>query len=1240
MPLTRGARHRLPAGEFRDDDLVIDLPQPHSPTLSVSTLTRLEPSNEDDETRYQRFRKHFEQEYGPGRIKTKGKDDFMPLEEGQILVGRVYGYYEVNHWPGADEQFKKSKTILGQLKDEGSKSSDSSSELDAFDDEEADETFAGDDEYPLLPTSAARTIEDSDEDESPLLQRTPASAVLRRTHSQKSAPELGDFTPAQLRQLRQQSQKDANTKRTSTISQRKESQISDLSIHRSRIPPPNTQVPPPQQPDNAALTVLARLDQRRQEDIDNGFVSPSTHRQYTKQERMLVVGPEIMNERRQSWPRNMLKKKRSRPNEEEGSEYGDENPSKKVVKKPKRKRGLSQSTKHLSLPAQRTVSPTLTPRIPSQQHPAAIARGNIYPPLPVGIFPNSSNVWPVVDENQSRLSSGYQVRVQYINDASTVLSTYVKSQAASVTATVIKLEDSLVYTLLMTDEGRDSGWEECSVRARKSIFAKLESFETQWRGVSKDAGMRFTAPDPDTIHKHGGKGFYTTARGKKAMKPARGKQGGGGDDQNEPGNDSSTQAQAGVAPHYQLAPVPTNANNKPKPKPDFSTRPLFLNTLTPTTYLQVSYLLETIRFQTAIPSALRLSRSSDSDLGGVSAQRAQYESNMRLGALSWQADFFESWARRVERDVMSGVVGGGLRFWKLKALSQDEGMSSGGERKWLAVDFLTSLKGIVDEEWTPPNPRVYGEQEFNTILEMAGRGRKEIASTSNRTHKADLRQFVWEKILKSAEAGNSQVDYQQNGDAQDSPFTAAVRQAQESDLAAEQERQRRLKMQAGMQVPADLGFNQYPSMGPMERYQYEMMLQQDSGLGSNLGPSLPPRRVLNYEYVDPRLLTRPYSMPMPNTTGMGTQMGTTANNYGQGRMPIDPALQVTDPFQFRQGQQRQGDRQFWQHQSQQQQTNQYYPTADPRFSRRPSSHLSQYFLRQFQQPQPVQQSQYPFQSGSGYQSRPAYDSGSGFRYNPQSAIDPSLLSNINRPTNPTNYMPGTQQHYDSSTNFPTQASRTRPGAPDAGAHEYMGPSPAISPTTLPASRISKEDKGKGRATSATSVIADLIAGLQNDIELELGLQQTPHGTARVHHFSSSPRLQATQTRGHGRPALEEGFGSAALSDNDGTRDHGTHAPSGDHGIPENEPEPEIPGMFFHSSPPNAMLPVDATREESLSPLTVRGSEVMDVFAVGDSGTNTAAATSTTLVPGKENEQGDVNDKVEGEDGAISDGTVL
>lgn len=876
MASTQGTQHRLPEREFEVGDLVVDIDVPKSPLNNGHSSASQRPQK-DDQDRYQRFRRYFDLEYGPGKVKFRGQDDFLDVEPDQIPVNNVYGYYEVQHWPGAQEQLQKSKKLLaplkaGQADTESSLSSSVSLSSQSFheDEDEVDEEV-GEDEQPQVPPSEAHTV-DEDNTEDAVYQPTPVSEIIRHPGAPNSGPPLHDFTPVPVRRQRKKARVARNTHTSPTVRRRQgrrpakvsaEVQISSHPPHTANDtlhPQSSTTAIDPDisaQPDsrgtsthdtlsplqrrNSVAAIIARLDQRLQqdkerhdqrlqEDKDSGLISPSG-RYYTKYERSVRMGLDPGPLANATY-RRLKREKPEYFNPDTG-----EIDNAKIIEDasesstfPNKKRKLSETSSKPTrrrgpgIPLQRTLN--VQDHFHLEACPIDTQR-KIYPTIAQGLVLNNTLLWPVEPNTRESLSEGYQVRVRYVAHAHSHVPSQRNPntpQQLKVKECVVELYESLMYMYLTVEKFHETDVETVTKVVHKAMLARMKLFERKWMAMMDALNIKYELPTGvETVKKTGGK--KVTSSGQQTALSY--------DTSNARPHSATSIASSMLADSRSSMP---NANAIDPPLADFPTLMLYFTTR------QLSYLITTIRLQTATPDILKVDSSSAPN-GGVSEARRQFEANMQLAGMSWQVEFFESWIRGVQRKKIEIIAGGGHRFWKVRSQETegDETVRQGRKARQSSkvMDLLTGMKGKVRNDWHQPR-RKYTEDEIKKILERHERMESGFDMMDDKTEDLE-RAKEWKKLIKEAnEASNSQVGAQDGGRSLNGSKAESVQQAIRTDARTTHTAQ-------FLPHPATAPYGQDSPLAATAKastlsQQYHNRLSQLSGSGRLMPPPPPPSR--------------------------------------------------------------------------------------------------------------------------------------------------------------------------------------------------------------------------------------------------------------------------------------------------------------------------------------------------------------------------------------------------------------
>lgn len=657
MRLTRGARYRLPAGEFQDGDLVIRIDPPKDDAYNINTPTDPAPSQHKDDNRFGRHRQHLLREYGHDKLKFEGHDEFMELEDGQEPIRDVYGWYEVFEWPGAKERLKDTEKFLASLTGHDHRPPSDFSP-DSFDDSEQDKTFEPEDAGPLLP-SEAHTIEE-DIDGAVYL---PSPEKVARPDSRPHSPILGAFTPVQVRQRLLKKPKSVTGKSDEAAARRK---AFNENITRTYTAVPNSRSEPRR---DSAIEVLAKLNAALQVDIDNGLVSPHSKRNYSKRERNthrrsaatgVPIDPASLEPDANSGTQPRYRTQRtSYRTKKRKSQHQSVDDEEGVVTLPTKKRRSTRKSQVSIFDAgqdQNDLDPT-------QLRPGQ----KVYPP-PCNPDADCS-LWPQCQEAASSLPEGFQVRVRFMPNADHVLPKYRKEQSQEIDVLSNGLEKSIVYYLLTLPNWRatamEEGLDELKSQARNYVLTKLKEMENIWIRTFEDLNVRLTLPNHDS--EYGCPRLTTPLQQRTRANTGK---------NHIPGIASTTTASR----RKQVKSLPNPVANASVDSNKHHSLTTFIAKFSALRNRQLTALLEIIRFQTSIPKALWQRESA-----AGTRQRRLYESNMRVAALSWQVGFFEGWGRDIGRLRFRSVQKNmEMRFWKQELVGGKAG-------EWEVVDLMTGL---------------------------------------------------------------------------------------------------------------------------------------------------------------------------------------------------------------------------------------------------------------------------------------------------------------------------------------------------------------------------------------------------------------------------------------------------------------------------------------------------------------------------------------------------------------------
>ena len=661
--LTRGARYRLPPGEFHIGDLVIKIDPPKDEVHNVNSPIHPAPSQHTDDDRFGRHRLYLLQQYPHDKLKFQGHDDCTDLAEGQEPIRDVYGWYEVSEWPGAKQRLKETENFLATLKEEAARPPTDSSP-DPFDDSEEDETFEPEEEEAFLP-SEAHTIEEDTEGAlyvpSPIKHQYPDPQIRPLT--------MGAFTPVKAPQRRFEKPKSVQKQVPEFAARRK---AYNENITKGLSPVPNSK-PEPRR--DLATAVLAKLNAASQDEIDNGFNSPHSKRIYSKKERDVPrrsaameedTDPTLLHEEASSkfWPRYRTRRTSHTSKKRKSRQEPVDDDERVVIMAKKKRRSTKVSQVAIYDAVQDGTESGPTQPMPGQK---------IYPPP---CDPNVKlSLWPQYEDAASDLPEGYQVRVRFIPNADHVLPTYRKEQAQQIEMLVSDLVKNLVYYLLTLPNWRvtavERGLNELKSQARNYILTKLKEIENIWIQMFNNLNVRFTLPD--LVGEQSCPRFTAPLHKRNKANTS---------------NNHTIGIPTLTAPprrkYNKAAPPPvTNVSTADERNPSHAAFATDLNSLLTR---QLTALLETIRFQTCIPKALWQRQSAKG-----TAQRRLYESNMRVAALAWQVGFLEGWGREIGRlrvrqlQKMVQVGGQEMRYWKQEVVGGRAGECE-------VVDLMTGFK--------------------------------------------------------------------------------------------------------------------------------------------------------------------------------------------------------------------------------------------------------------------------------------------------------------------------------------------------------------------------------------------------------------------------------------------------------------------------------------------------------------------------------------------------------------------
>ena len=664
MRLTRGARYRLPPADFQDDDLVINIDPPKDEVHSINTPLHPAPSQHTDDDRFGRHRRHLLEEYGHDKLKFADQDDITTLGHGEEPIRDVYGWYEVSEWPGAAKRLKDTEKYLAALKGHEYRSQSDSSP-DPFDDSEQDESFEPDDESPLLPSEAQTIEEDLDG-----AIYVPSPVKPQDSTPQIRFPAMGAFTPVKASQRRFAKPKSVKKQMPEFAARRT---AYNENIMRGLASAPVSKSEPRR---DSATEVLAKLNAAAQLEIEQGIVSPHSRRNYSKKERDIRrwsaamdenIDPALLDdEARSAIQPRYLTQRTSHGSKKRKSQQGHVGGDDEVVISMPKKKRRSTRTSQVLIPDAAEDEAEL-------DHTQPKAGQKVFPPV---CDSNAHlSLWPQLDEAAADLGEGYQVRVRFIHNANHVLPKYRKDQALEIETLVSDLVKKLVYYLLTLPNWRatavEKGLDELKSQAWNYILRKLKEIENIWIKMFHDLDVTFILPSADKDNPCPN----PTAPRRKRNKDSTG-------NNHTPGVPSLT-----VAPRRKSTKaVPPPVADVPNADKKTLSYAAFASDLNILVTRQVVALLETIRFQTCIPTAL----SKRQTIKGT-RQRRLYESNMRVAALAWQVSFFEGWIREIGRSMVRSVQKmasegrGEMRYWKQEVVG-----GRAGEKE--VVDLMTGVR--------------------------------------------------------------------------------------------------------------------------------------------------------------------------------------------------------------------------------------------------------------------------------------------------------------------------------------------------------------------------------------------------------------------------------------------------------------------------------------------------------------------------------------------------------------------
>ena len=687
MPPLRDSHFLLPVGQFAPNDLVIEIDPPQPRISNKNSPTAGRPSQHTHKDRFARHRSYLLDTYGHDKIKFRGYDDFMGVDSDQLLVGDVYGWYEVSEWPGAEQQFKKTEASLARLMLRASSSGSSSTE---FDDEDKDQTYEPHD-LPDLPSDAWDALTADEDTESAVLHSSPSIPPSLTLGLQSPELDLSNSLQAHERHVQDNEPNNTNMNQSKAQS----------GIVQHSLPSSSVTAPAPRRDSYPADEVLARLDEARAIQIQSGVISPVSKRTYTYKERAemrkaLTMDPSLFEfddvpqntEPRYRTQRNSKKRKASDPATSEEDVHVQ---SKKVRQGPT----LSVTSHSVASQTQVVVQNQAAAVVSTEP---AIIRGNVYPKS--ADASEMLKTWPQFDTSLVLLPVSHRARVRFVPSADVRLPSFKQEQNQELRVLLKELSTKLTYYHLATVEGRElaaeKGFNAVVARTNDNIIKVLTAFEKRSSEIFRSLNVKVTLDAYDCCPHLPGSGNPNT---------------------------SNTQHNHGVP-----LPAPAGSAERPVTMPSLVAK-------------HFAILVETVRLQTSIPPSMRGRQT-----GASTADRKQYEGNVRLAALGWQTHYFESWLRnaagRLEKLVQDG---GGESTWTNEKGTVIE-LLTGRTQNGAEYVLPTLLPEIVnaDEE--------SDEEEPEGSIQRALRQAKEIANveeTPVRTSGAHARLGAFMGVMSS-----------------------------------------------------------------------------------------------------------------------------------------------------------------------------------------------------------------------------------------------------------------------------------------------------------------------------------------------------------------------------------------------------------------------------------------------------------------------------------------------------------
>ena len=665
MPPLGGSHYLLPVGHFAPDDLVIEIDPPQPPVSNKNSPTAGRHSQHTHKERFARHRSYLLDTYGHDKIKFRGYDDFMEVDSDQLLVGDVYGWYEVSEWPGAEEQLKKTEASLARLMQRESSSGSSSTE---FDDEDKDQTYEPHD-LPNLPSDAWDALTADEDTESAVLHSSP-SIPPPTLGPQSPEPDLSNSTQAHERHVQDNEPNNTNVNKNKAQS----------AIVQHSLPPSPVTAPAPRRDSYPADEVLARLDEARAIQIKSGVISPISKRTYTYKERAamrkaLEVDPALFEF--DDVPQNTEPRYRTQRNSKKRKASDQATSEEDVHVQPKKvKQGPTLSVTSHSVATQTQVVVQNQAAAVVAAEPAII-RGNVYPK---SADPNEMlKIWPQCDTTLMLLPVSHRAQVRFVPSAGHRLPGVRQEHTRGLQMLLKELSTKLTYCHLATGEGRElaaeKGFNAVVASTNDKIVEVLTAFEKRSSEIFRSLNVKVTLDAYDCYPHLPGSGNPNTSNA-----------------QHVHGFPLAISAPAGSAE-----------------------RPVTIPSLVAKHF---AILVETVRLQTSIPPSMRGRQTKAS-----TADRKQYEGNVRLAALGWQTHYFESWLRNAAQKMEKLVQeGGGQSTWtdeKGTVIELLSGRTQTGA-EYVLPTLLPETVDVQDEQ--------SDEEEPEGSIQRALRQAKEIAN--------------------------------------------------------------------------------------------------------------------------------------------------------------------------------------------------------------------------------------------------------------------------------------------------------------------------------------------------------------------------------------------------------------------------------------------------------------------------------------------------------------------------------